>query len=168
MFHYYFWITRHLEHHFFFSLFSLFFRDCTKIRTASPASLQTHWAFSSAAAAENCRKSKYSTKKCWWLVVLFWQNKNATNKKNKNKRTYNDFFCPPSLFGSLHLDWYFLLFTTSCNVFLPRTPFETSIAMSEKISIFIPQKNIAQQSCKCLKKWIVSSHTIPCLICALV
>ena len=52
--------------------------------------------------------------------------------------------------------------------FLPRTPFETSIAMSYKISIFIPQKNIAQQSCKCLKKWIVSSHTIPCLICALV
>ena len=62
-------------------------------------------------------------KKCWWLVVLSWQDKNATNKKNKNKRTNNDFFCPPSLFGSLHLDWYFLLFTTSCNVFFAKDTF---------------------------------------------
>ena len=155
----------------FFSLFSLFFRDCTKIRTASPASLSLYRHTGPSHLLQLLRTVESQNtvqKKCWWLVVLSWQDKNATNKKNKNKRTNNDFFCPPSLFGSLHLDWYFLLFTTSCNVFLPRTPFETSIAMSEKISIFIPQKNIAQQSCKCLKKWIVSSHTIPCLICALV
>ena len=57
-------------------------------------------------------------------MVLSWQDKNATNKKNKNKRTNNDFFsCPPSLFGSLHLDWYFLLFTTSCNVFFAKDTF---------------------------------------------
>ena len=131
MFHYYFWITRHLEHHFFFSLFSLFSWLYQNQDSVTCLSLQTHWAFSAAAAAENCRKSKYSTKNSadeLWCCLD--KTRMPQIRKTKTKEPIMIFFCPPSLFGSLHLDWYFLLFTTSCNVFLPRTPFETSIAMS--------------------------------------